>query len=184
MICFRSFFGPRLHAQHVVYPPSAQMTNLLLIEALCVDARRSTQRASDCIAHCLARTSHERERIAAWVAFRGRWQLPMYVFIMKEIETALLSPLRGDRAMPEEDSYMEMAEIVRINLMTAYRTSDAWMDYLARLLEEREMTEGCLRRSLDELDRAGRLCNFLERQLGLVLDAAPWPVGLLTAEIQ
>ena len=173
MNCFRSVFGSRLHTRHAVDPPSAQMTNLLLIEALCVDARRSTQRASDCIAHCVARTTHEHERIAVWVAFRGRWQLPMDVFIMKEIETARFSPLRRDGPMPEEASYMEMVEIVRTDLWTAYRTSDERMDYLARLLEEREMMEGVRRRSLDELARADRLCSFLERQLGLVLDAAP-----------
>ena len=68
---------------------------------------------------------------------------------------------------------MEMVEIVRTDLWTAYRTSDERMDYLARLLEEREMMEGVRRRSLDELARADRLCSFLERQLGLVLDAAP-----------
>ena len=130
-------------------------------------------RASDCIAHCLARTLHERERIAVWIAFRGRWQLPMDVFIMKEIETALFSPLRGDGPMPEDVSYMEMVEIVRPDLRTAYHTSDERMGYLARLLEEREMLEGRLRRSFDELARAGRVCSFLERQLGLVLDAAP-----------
>ena len=122
MSCFRSFFGPRLHAQHVIYPPSAQMTNLLLIEALCVDARRTTQRASDCIAHCLARTIHERERIAVWVAFRGRWQLPMDVSIMKEVEAALFSPLRGNIAIPEEIPYMATRRIVRADLMRSYRT--------------------------------------------------------------
>ena len=68
---------------------------------------------------------------------------------------------------------MEMAEIVRINLTNHCRTSDERMDYFARLLEEREMLEGRLRRSFDELTRAERLCSFLERQLGLVLDAAP-----------
>ena len=149
------------------------MSNFRMFAALCVNVRRSTDRTIDRIVHYETRTTHERERIEVWVAFRGRWQLPMDVSIMKEIETALFSPLRGDGPMPEEDSSMEMVEIVRINLTTAYRTSDERMDYLARLLEEREMTEGGLRRSLDELVRAGRLCRFLERQLGLVLDAAP-----------
>ena len=159
------------------------MTNLLLIEALCVYARRSTLRASDCIADCLARIIHERERIAVWVAFRGRWQLPMDVFIMKEVETARFSPLRGNIAIPEEVPYMMTRRIVRADLTRSYRTLGTRMDYLARLNHERAMTEVLLRRFHDELSGVGRLCRFLERQLGLVLDAAPWPVGLLTAEI-
>ena len=97
----------------------------------------------------------------------------MDVLIMKEIETALSSPLRGDGPMPEEVSYLEMVEIVRTDLWTACHTSDERMDYLARLLEELEIMEGVRRRSLDELARADRLCSCLERQLGLVLDAAP-----------
>ena len=149
------------------------MSNFRMFAALCVNVRRSTDRTIDRILHYETRTTHERERIEVWVAFCGRWQLPMDVSIMKEIETALFSPLRGDGPMPGEDSYMEMVEIVRINLTTAYRTSEERMDYLARLLDEREMMEGALRRSRDELARAGRLCRFLERQLGLVLDAAP-----------
>ena len=88
----RSVFGSRLHTRNAVDLPSAQMTHLLLIEAMSVDALRSTQRASNCIAHCVSRTIHERERIAVWVAFRGRWQLPMDVCIMKEVEAALFSP--------------------------------------------------------------------------------------------
>ena len=158
------------------------MANLLLIEALCVDARRSTQRASDCIAHCLARTLHERERIAVWVAFRGRWQLPMDVFIMKEVEAALFSPLRGHIAIPEEVSYMATRRIVRADLMRSYRTLASRMDYLARLNHERAMTEVLLRRFQDERSAAARVCRNLERQLGLVIDLAPWTVWILSAQ--
>ena len=96
----------------------------------------------------------------------------MDVFIMKEIETALFSPLRGDGPMPGV-FFLEIVEIVRTDLWTACHTSDERMEYLARLLEEREIMEGIHRRSLDELARADRLCSSLERQLGLVLDAAP-----------
>ena len=158
------------------------MTNLLLIEALCVDARRSTQRASDCIAHCVARIIHERERIAVWVAFRGRWQLPMDVSIMKEVEAALFSPLRGNIAIPEEVPYMTTRRIVRADLMRSHRTLATRMDYLARLNHERAITEILLRRFQDELSAAGRSCRNLERQLGLVIDLAPWTVGIFTAQ--
>ena len=158
------------------------MTQFLLIEALCVDARRTTQRATDCIAHCFARTLHERERIAVWLAFRGRWQLPMDVSIMKEVEAALFSPLRGNIAIPEEIPYMATRRIVRADLMRSYRTLATRMDYLARLNHERAITEVLLRRFQDELSGAGRLCRNLERQLGLVLDLAPWTVGILTAQ--
>ena len=158
------------------------MTNLLLIEALCVDARRSTQRASDCIAHCLARTIHERERIAVWVAFRGRWQLPMDVSIMKEVEAALFSPLRGNIAIPEEVPYMTTRRIVRADLMRSYRTLTTRMGYLARMNHERAITEVLLRRFQDELRGVSRLCRNLECQLGLVLDTAPWTVGIFTAQ--
>ena len=157
------------------------MTQLLLIEALCVDARRSARRASDCIAHCVARTIHERERIAVWVAFRGRWQLPMDVFIMKEVETALFSPLRGNIAIPEEVPYRTTRRIVRADLMRSHRTLATRMDYLARLNHERAITDVLLRRFQDELSGAGRLCRNLERQLGLVLDLAPLTVGILTS---
>ena len=152
-----------------------------MFEALCVNVRRSTFRTCDRIVHCQARTTHERERIEVWVAFRGRSQLPMDVFIMKEIETALFSPLRGDRAI-EEIPYMTHARIVREDLTQTCRTLATRMDYLARLNNERAMTEVLLRRFLHELSGTGRLCRFLERQLGLVLRDAPWPVGMLTAE--
>ena len=140
-------------------------------------------RASDCIAHCIARTAHERERITVWVAFRGRWQSPIDVFIMKEIETALFSPLRGDIPMPAEVPYMAPVDLVRAELTQVYLTLGSRMDYLARQFNEQAVTEALLRRFLDELSGAGRLCRFLERQLGLALDVAPWPVRLLTAEI-
>ena len=128
-----SRFGSRLHTQHALDPSLSQMANLILIEALCVDARRSGMRASDCIAHCLARTIHERERIAVWVAFRGRWQLTMDVFIMKEVETALCSPLRGNIAILEEVPYMTLRRIERADLKRSYRTLATRMDYRARL---------------------------------------------------
>ena len=149
------------------------MSNYWSVEGLCVKTRRSIHHTIDRIKHCEARTTHERERIAVWAAFRGRWQLPMDVFIMKEIETALFSPLRGDGPMPAEVSYMEILEIVRTDMGTACHTSDERMDYLARLLGDLEIMEGVRRRSLDELARADRLCSCLDRQLGLVLDAAP-----------
>ena len=129
--------------------------------------------ASDGIARCLARTIHERERIAVWVAFRGRRQLPIDVFIMKEIETALFSPLRGYLTIPEEVPYMTTRRIVRANLTRSYRTLDRRLDYLSRLNHERVMTFKLLRRCQNELSGACRLCRFLERQLGLVLDDAP-----------
>ena len=158
------------------------MTNLPLIEALCVDARRSTQRASDCIAHCVARTIHERERIAVWVALRGRWQLPMDVSIMKEVEAALFSPLRGNIAIPEEIPYRVMRRTVRADLTRSYRTLATRMDYLARLNHERAITEILLRRFQEELCGVSRLCRDLECRLGLVLDTAPWTVGVFTAQ--
>ena len=183
MFGYRRLFGPRFRTQCAVDPSSAQMSNFLLIEALCVDARRSSMRASDCIAHCIARTAHERERIMVWVAFLGRWQLPIDVFITKEIETALFSPLRGDVPMPAEVPYMMTVEVVRADLMQIYLTLGSRMGYLARQVNEQAITEALLRRFLDELSGAGRLCRFLERQLGLALDVTPWPVRLLTAEI-
>ena len=79
-------------------------------------------RATDCIAHCIARTSHERERILVWVAFLGQWQSPIDVFIMKEIETALFSPVRGNIPMPAEVPYMTTAEVVRAELTQIYLT--------------------------------------------------------------
>ena len=130
-------------------------------------------RATDCIAHCIARTSHERERILVWVAFLGQWQSPIDVFIMKEIETALFSPLRGNIPMPAEVPYMTTAEVVRADLTQIYLTLGSRMDYLARQVNEQAMAEALLLRFLDELSGAGRLCRFLERQLGLVLDDAP-----------
>ena len=139
-------------------------------------------RASDCIAHCIARTSHERERILVWIAFRGRWQSPIDMFIMKEIETALFSPLRGNIPTPAEVQYMTTVEVVRADLTQIYLTQGSRTDYLVRQVNEQAMTEALLRRFLDELSGAGRLCRFLERQLGLVLGDTPWPVGLLTAE--
>ena len=173
MFGFRSLFGPRLLTHHAVIPSSAQMSNFLLIEALCVDARRSSMRATDCIAHCFARTSHERERISVWVAFLGHWQSPIDVFIMKEIETALFSPLRGNIPMPAEVPHMTTAEVVRAELTEIYLTQGSRVDYLVRQVNEQAMTEALLRRFLDELSGVGRLCRFLERQLGLVLDVAP-----------
>ena len=140
-------------------------------------------RASDCIAHCIARTSHERERISVWVAFLGRWQSPIDVFIMKEIETALFSPLRGNIPMPAEVPYMTTVEGVSADLTYIYLTLGSRMDYLARHVNEKAITEALLRRLLDELSGVERLCRFLERQLGLVLHVAPWPVRLLIAEI-
>ena len=140
-------------------------------------------RASDCIAHCIDRTSHERERISVWIAFRGQWQSPIEVLIMKEIETALFSPLRGDIPMPAEVPYMTTVDLVHADLTQVYLTLGARMNYLARQFNEQAITEALLRSFLDELSGVGRLCRFLERQLGLVLDVAPWPVRLLTAEI-
>ena len=93
-------------------------------------------RAYDCIAHCIARISHERERIAVWVAFRGRWQSPIDVFIMKELETALFSPLRGNIPIPAEVPYRTTVEIVRADLMRHYLTLGSRMDYLARQVNE------------------------------------------------
>ena len=158
------------------------MTQFLLIEALCVDARRTTQRATDCIAHCFARTLHERQRIAVWRALRGRWQLPMDVSIMKEVEAALFSPLRGNIAIPEEIPYRVMRRTVRADLTRSYRTLATRMDYLARLNHERAITEILLRHFQDELSGVSRLCRNLECQLGLVLDTAPWTVGIFTAQ--
>ena len=105
----------------------------------------------------------------------------MDVSIMKEIETALFSPLRGNITIPEEVPYMTTARIVRADLTRSYRS--ARIDYLARLNHERAMTEILLRRFQDELSGVGRLCRFLERQLGLALGDAPWPVGMLIAAI-
>ena len=140
-------------------------------------------RASDCIAHCMSRLSHERERIVVWIAFRGRWQSPIDVFIVREIESALFSPLRGNIPIPADVPYMTTVQVVRADLTRSYLTLGTRMDYLARQVNERAMTEVLLRRFLDELSGVGRLCRFPERQLGLVLGVAPWPVGLLTAEI-
>ena len=106
----------------------------------------------------------------------------MDVFIMKEIETSLFSPLRGKFVIPEEVPYMTTRRIVRADLMRSYRTLTTRVDYLARLNHERVITEVLLRRSQDELSGVSRLCRNLERQLGLVLNLAPWTVGILTAQ--
>ena len=151
-------------------------------EALCVNVRRSTFRTIDRIVHCEARSTHERERIEVWLTFRGRWQAPMDVFIMKEVEAALFSPLRGNIAIPEEVPYRTTQLIVRADLMRSHRTLATRMDYLARLNHERAITEILLRRFQDELSATGRSCRNLERQLGLVIDLAPWTVGIFTAQ--
>ena len=96
----------------------------------------------------------------------------MDVCIMKEVEAALFSPLRGNIAIPDEVPYMTTRRIIRTDLTRSYRTLATRMDYLARLNHERAITEVLLRRFQDELSGAGRLCRNLERQLGLVLDDA------------
>ena len=84
---------------------------------------------------------------------------------MKELETALFSPLRGNVPIPAEVPYMTTVEVVRADLMRRYLTLGSRMDYLARQVNERAMTEVLLRRFHDELDGVGRLCGFLGRQL-------------------
>ena len=158
------------------------MSNYWSVEGLCVKTRRSIHHTIDRIKHCEARTTHERERIEVWVAFRGQWQLPMDVSIMKEVEAALFSPLRGNIAIPEEVPYMTTRRIVRADLMRSYRTLTTRMGYLARMNHERAITEVLLRRFQDELRGVSRLCRNLECQLGLVLDTAPWTVGIFTAQ--
>ena len=158
------------------------MSNLILIEALCVDAMRSSMRAAECLAHCVVRIDHERERVAVWIAFRGRWQSPIDVFIMKEVETALFSPMRGNTPIPEEVPYMATVEVVQADLMQRYLTLGPRIDYLVRLVNERVVTEHLLRRFRKQLSGVVRLSCFLERQLGLVLVDASWPLALLSSE--
>ena len=86
------------------------------------------------------------------------------------------------RDSPEDVPYMTTRRIVRADLMRSYRTLATRMDYLARLNHERAITEVLLRRFQDELSAAGRSCRNLERQLGLVIDLAPWTVGIFTAQ--
>ena len=77
---------------------------------------------------------------------------------------------------------MATRRIVRTDLMRSHRTLATRMDYLARLNNERATTEILLRCFQDELSAAGRSCRYLERQLGLVTDFAPWAVGIFTAQ--
>ena len=154
----------------------------MITESMCVEKRLAIMAASNGAMRCLTQAHHQRQRIATWVAFLGRWQFPINGLIMKAIENALFSPLRGNIAIPDEVPYMTTRRIIRTDLTRSYRTLATRMDYLARLNHERAITEVLLRRFQDELSGAGRLCRNLERQLGLVLDRAPLPVGMPTAQ--
>ena len=145
----------------------------MITESMCVEKRLAIMAASDDAVRCLTRAHHERQRIAIWVAFLGRWQLPINVLIMKAIENALFSPLRGYITIPRDVPYMTTRRTVRSHFTWFYRTLGERQDHLSRLNRDLHETREFLRRSQGEMSGACRLCHFLERQLGLVLDDAP-----------
>ena len=140
---------------------------------MCVEARLAIMSASDNVMWCLTRTHHERQRIAVWVAFLGRWQMPINVVIMKAIENALFTPMRGCIRIQSDIPYMAMRRLVRNDFTWFYHTLRERRDYLARLNRELHEARELLRRSQGQRSGASQLCHFLERQLGLVLDDAP-----------
>ena len=78
----------------------------MITESMFVEKRLAIMAASNGAMRCLTIAHHQRQRIATWVAFLGRWQLPINVLIMKAIEYALFSPLRGYITIPCYVPYM------------------------------------------------------------------------------
>ena len=140
----------------------------LITESMCVEKRLAIIAASNHTMRCLTQAHHQRQRIATWVAFLGRWQLPLNVLIMKEIEAALFSPLRGCITSPWDAPYMTTLMSVRSHLFGM--TLRGRQDYLSQLDREQQETDGVLRRSLWQLKALCRLCEFVELKLGLLLD--------------
>ena len=136
---------------------------------MCVETRIASLCAAVDSGQCLARTHHERQRIAVWVAFLGRWQLPINVLIMKAIEDALFSPLRGYDPIPREFPYAETRRHVRLH----YRTKRERRQHLSVTNRYLQESREYLGRNQVEMSGARRLCHFLEHKLGLVLEDAP-----------
>ena len=143
----------------------------MITESMCVEKRVAIMAASNRTMRCLTQAHHQRQRIATWVAFLGRWQLPINGLIMKAIENALFSPLRGYSTIPCDVPYRTTRLSVRSHLFATTRRDR--QEYLSRLNRELHETREFLLRSQGQLIGACRLCHFLERQLGLVLDDAP-----------
>ena len=148
----------------------------MITVSMCVEARLAFVGACDESMQCCVRTRHERQRIAVWVAFLGRWRLPINVLIMKAIEDALFSPLRGYDPIPREFPYAETRRHVRLH----FRTKGERRQHLSVMNRYLQESREYLGRNQVEMSGARRLCHFLEHKLGLVLEDAPCPVGMLT----
>ena len=137
---------------------------------MCVETRIASLCATVDSGQCLARTHHERQRIAVWVAFLGRWQLPINVLIMKAIENALFSPLRGYDPIPYEVPYAATRRYMRSRFRGWYLAKGERRKFLAKLTRELHSTLELLGQYQFEMSGASELCHFLECQLGLDFD--------------
>ena len=137
---------------------------------MCVEARVAWLCAHADSKEWRSRAHHERQRIAVWIAFLGRWQLPIDRFIMKAIEDALFSPMRGYVKLPINDvPYMTTRQTVQSHLFGM--TLGDRQDYLSQLESEAHETLGVLRRSQWQLKALCNLVECLELKLGLLIDS-------------
>ena len=138
--------------------------------SMCVEARVAFLCARENSKECLARTHHARQRSVVWVAFLGRWQPPINVVIMKEIENMLFSPLRGCFPIPYEVPYASTRRFMRSRFRNWLVTNVERQNYLAALNRELLAAIDLLERNRVEMGGANELCYHLECELGLELE--------------